>query len=61
MFNRQHPVDADQITSRLATPRHLSAHLHPHNVHKNLHLRGTPLIVRPEVVDPKLLKLASTV
>ena len=40
---------------RRATPRHLSSHLHPHRVIKDLHLRGKPQIVQPEVVDSKLL------
>ena len=49
-------------TKRQATSRHLSIHLHPHQANKDLHLRGEPLIIKPEVVDPKLLqkKLSST-
>lgn len=54
-----------QVTqaTKMATPRYLSSHLHPHRVNKDLHLRGSPLIVKPEVVDPRLLekkKLSTT-
>jgi hypothetical protein len=56
-------LDDTTGTQRLATARHLSIHLHPHQVNKDLHLRGKPLIIKPEVVDPKLLekKLSATV
>lgn len=47
------------MTKRLATPRHLSAQLHPHNVYKNLHFRGKRITGIPEVVDSKLLKLSA--
>ncbi len=50
-------------TTKMATPRYLSSHLHPFKVHKDLHFRGSPLVGKPEVVDPRLLKnnLAATV
>ncbi|XP_064384876.1 cilia- and flagella-associated protein 107-like [Halichondria panicea] len=55
------PPKGTQVFPR-ATPRHLSSHLHPHKIHKDLHFRGSPLTARPEVVDPRLFKkLAATV
>ena len=56
---RPHPKDAPQ-TDRNATPRHLSSHLHSHKVNKDLHLRGTPLIARSEVVDERYLQALPT-
>lgn len=62
--SRSHPPDSSPL-SHHATPRHLSSHLHPHKVNKDLHLRGKPQIVQPEVVDPRLLgvktKMAATI
>ena len=57
------PSEEESSTKRHATARHLSVRLHPHSVNKNLHLRGKPLIIKPEVFDPELLpkKLSATV
>jgi len=52
---RPQPSDSTPLP-HCATPRHLSSHLHPHKVNKDLHLRGKPQIVQPEVVDSRLLQ-----
>ncbi len=57
---RHRPADTSYIKP-LATPRHLSSNLHPHNIHKNLHFRGSPLTIRAEMIDPRYLKTAATI
>ena len=54
--NHNPPILSSGPQPLKSTARTLSSHLHPHNLIKCLHLRDTPFIVRPEVVDPKFEK-----
>eukprot|EP00731_Ephydatia_muelleri_P014341 Em0008g61a len=55
-YRSNHTSLASEAHPLKSTARNLSTHLHPHNLVKSLHLRDVPLIVRPEVVDPKYEK-----
>jgi len=62
-FSRPPPKCSGSVPgAAMATPRHLSTRLHPLKINKDLHLRGSPLIVKPEVIDTAhYKKLSSTV